>query len=391
MIYQTASDKCGEACVRNMIAIIRRSPKDGCLKLQNPCHSFQEMRQSLEAYGIVVEGYFYASSAKLSKIRRPFIVKVEKNGLSHFVVVRKVIGRLFFILDPENGRKVISKLKFDLISTKYILIVSNVIKMKFPRLSFVSFKAYSALWLLSLCEAGLVLAAMAFISLENYQYVALVTLVLLLLTSYLHKCCLFSISQQIDRRVCLPYLQAGHTKERLQEISQFKTKIITSASYYASSISLGLFLAAYFMVSDLSIVLLTCLSLASSLIIAAAFARKEKSIEREIFKDEESLCRQNAFNKEAYVQASILSSNLGRLISLEQIVILFINGLLVLFQGLISKMTDPYLLISQMVFISYACYQSVLLAKSLFSPNNILQSFLDLDPSIYQTEGIYHK
>src|SRR5574344_529756 len=104
MIYQQEENRCGEACIRNVIAILSKKKRNGFVQLKNGCSNFLLMAQTLEENGMEGEGYEYKDLSFLKEIKRKQIIFQIKNkqGQDHFILFRKRFFNLYVFFDPAS-------------------------------------------------------------------------------------------------------------------------------------------------------------------------------------------------------------------------------------------------------------------------------------------------
>ena len=391
MILQDKEDNCGETAVRNLIAHFYQKEAYGFSKLENRCTSFQEMKKSLEGFGIEYEGYAFNKVKNLKIFKEPKVILVSVDQKKHFLLLYKTFGPLGIIGDNQKGKRLRFLSQLDKQSLNRALVYSSFEKKEILKPELVRMKEKALIWalgFLSFLAGGVGLYGMKE---PKFSFLLPLGAFFVLLLEWLEKAKCLAIGQRLSSEVIVPYLAIRPFKEDLIKGEELKKEVEVKALKGLEELLGMFFLLFWLLISSFSELSLVISSLLAYLILSYAFNNyKEKKKRQAAWKGEEIFV-EGKLKKENYLASQKASQEFGELCLFQEALTYFFFGLFALIKGLLGGNLEAYSFLAEVIFLSY-------IGEGLLKPliqgeryQSSLKSLLVLNEKIYQVEGIYQK
>lgn len=291
MNIQEEQDRCGNACVREVLSIKFRSKNFYLEEFQSPLSDFSQMRKELSDRGLAFTSYEVDSLENLKK-KLPAICQIVQGGKTHFIVLKKITRTNVLIGDPQFGDYVMKIAEFHEIFQKKALAFEGVLRKEKRReeslfnglektiylLIFIAMSACSVLFMMYLSrEDGFVYAlffALAMILITIVQFIVN-----------------FQVKARIEKQYLLPYMAEFKVETdflKLMKMVQLKIRKMSSLVSFATVT-----------VAFASLLLFSSPYMSFIFVFTIMFAL----LKRPLFREQNRANRDASLNEQAYLQS----------------------------------------------------------------------------------------
>jgi hypothetical protein len=384
MIYQQEENRCGEACIRNVIAILSKKKRNGFVQLKNGCSNFLLMAQTLEENGMEGEGYEYKDLSFLKEIKRKQIIFQIKNkqGQDHFILFRKRFFNLYVFFDPASGWKIINSKSLSQIATKYILIcyINNKKHIKAPLLT--TKADFAVLLMFNLLEASVILFLVFLMKINNPPFLFFLLLVLEAFLIYFHRSYSLMIQKRILTKIGIPYYEGDNSIERKEEAVELATSCTREGMEKSSLVSLFFLTLIYVSFIGFSS-FVTFLAILSSFLILLPIFQKEKK--KALLKNSSDL------KGDDFAQEINQSDAYGKLTLLHLFLLSFFNLLFLYLECIIDASFPIYQMVGEFALVCYVEEEAMKGFDYVLKKEGPYEKLLRMDPQIYLIPSLYGK
>ncbi len=126
IVIQEYAKECGSACLLSIIRYFGGNVSMNYLvditKTDNKGTNFYNLEVASKKVGLRAKSYKVSEIEQLFLIKEPFITQIIVDGFTHFVVVYKTTTNKVILMDPSNGKTVMSVKKFLEIWSGYVML-----------------------------------------------------------------------------------------------------------------------------------------------------------------------------------------------------------------------------------------------------------------------------
>lgn len=391
MIIQLKENNCGEIVTRNIINNVYKSKNYACNQLKNECENLQQIKESLNEYGIIVEGYFVEDFRSFynSKKRIKFITNLIIEKKSHFVICEKINNHLIKIFYPEYGNKIIRISKFIKMFSFNILIIEKIEKNDVKKLKIISKKDITSLVIISLFESISSLLFFILFNNEKFKFFSLLILPFLGVLILCHYSFILNLSNKINKKLVIPYLKENPLNKAFKEVTEVKNSFIEYYNNFICLICLSIFLITYLSLFSLDKLILYLVCFISGFIIDFCFRKIMYNKEKNIEYKENEIFKNNIFNVKLFNDINSYSNKYVCIGKLKQLIIIFIIGVFVLFTMIKNNQIEVFNMLAETTFISLILFYFINLTNKLSKYNDPYSKFILLDRCVYKNKELF--
>lgn len=235
MVFQNSPKGCGKACVRDLLILNFEDESYETITLESSCESFFDMASELANRGLTYIGAKVPDITKVPKDYFPFISQIENEGLSHFVVVKKIKKEKVYFDDPQFGEVYQTVEEFNHSFTKKALIKKSQDKRPNKPYEKILNNKESAFYF-----SLLVLQCLSFylffylINQESAFTLTILLLVFSLALILLQNLLNQKVHQRLEREILLPYLKETKNPEDYTHLSFIISDEVKRSSTFVS-------------------------------------------------------------------------------------------------------------------------------------------------------------
>lgn len=154
MVLQEEKLTCGNACIRNILIILKKDKSYSTYFINSSCDSFSKIKNELNQNNIYYTGYKINDFKYIERKHLPAIMQIYNGTNYHFVILYSINNRYAKIIDPQYGKLIIKLNKLKEISTGNFLLLDSYKKdiAKKTSLQFINFKQRLLYYFLSIFQ-----------------------------------------------------------------------------------------------------------------------------------------------------------------------------------------------------------------------------------------------
>ena len=236
-IQQRHQHDCGFTCIKIMLANLNKD--DNYLYLASPFKETEDVslfdlaKLASSKYGLILKASRVVDKSEISKNDKvPFIALINDNGLRHAVYVYKITNKKVYYYDPKGVYEKLKKEDFINLWTGELLRCdgNSYMPSEYRKPVLIKIKERIFATFLSFLSGLSLVGGVYFLSKDNYFFVPLIFLSMMIIIEILLKKYLISLLKRMDQRIEDYYTDIKDKKyyQFYQYFEQYKSSIIIS-------------------------------------------------------------------------------------------------------------------------------------------------------------------